>query len=278
MIALAPGYAPELVKLDDEMVALGRPLPPVVGLTRLLDGGRRVGADVWKRACDKWRDELATWELVHPDAAIRWHELDGEYAAAEEKLEAAKWPGEEFIFERMARMGVPVECIGAIRRPKETAGVQCARDWFASNEWCLVLFGGFGAGKTTAASFMLHQMLTRGYGGQWVRAVAASKGQLFGIAGEVSASRARSAGVLVIDDIGAEHENAGWKSWLEDVLDSRWGNKKRTIITVNTITLEEFTKRMGARLGDRLRTGRVYDCGSGSMRERPPMREPGDDT
>lgn len=270
MIPLAPGYAPQLVKLDEQMVALGRPLPPVMRLVSMLEKGKRPGLEKWNQACAKWKAELAAWEEKNPEAAIRWHELDIEYAEAEERIEAAKWADAttEYVFERMARLGVPRECIEAVRRPKDTVAVQCARDWFLSGDWCLVLFGGFGTGKTTAAAFQAHQMLGRNYSLQWVRAVAASKGQHFGVAGEVSAYRARSAGLLVVDDIGADHENAGWKGWLEDVLDSRWGNKKRTIITVNTLTLEEFSARMGARLGDRLRTGRTFDCGTGSMRGR----------
>jgi chromosomal replication initiation ATPase DnaA len=248
MSTLASGYHPELVALDERMVRLGRPPAPVVSW---LSGGLK--GDIRERH-KAWRQQVARWERANPDAARQWHELDAEYTTA------------EYLYERLERLGCPKECIEVVRKPRDTVAIECARDWFNSGDWCLVLFGGYGVGKTSAAAWIAHQMLTRNFSARWVRAPAASRNTVFGAEAAVQAEQARKAGVLIIDDIGADFENAGWKSWLEDVLDSRWGNNKRTVITVNTLTMDEFSARMGARLGDRLRTGRVYDCGQGSMR------------
>ncbi len=264
------GYHPELENIDARMRALGRPPPPAADWLRSKGGlpAGKTGIAQFQAATAKWRDELATWESANAEAAVEYAILDAEYVTAEERLEGAKWQEvkEHYLAERMRRMGVPSNCVRAADSVSETKALQAARAWFGLPQWSLVLFGGFGVGKTTAAAWCVQEWIRRGFRVKWVRAPEASMSPLFGAEANVFQEDCRACDALVLDDFGADRASDVWRTWLEDVLDARWGSQRKTLITVNNLDGDEFKARIGGRLTDRLRDGSRLDCGAGSLR------------
>ena len=62
--------------------------------------------------------------------------------------------------------------------------------------------------------------------------------------------------ILVIDDLGVEYidKNGFFLSRLDELIDARWGNFKRTIITTN-LNRKDFQDRYDQRITDRIRQG-----------------------
>ncbi len=275
MVATLSGYHPELEAIDVKMRACGRPSPPAADWLRFKGGMPKdaKGIAAFQHATTQWKAELVAWEKAHPEAALEYAVLDAEYVSAEDRLEGHKWDHtrarEHYLPERLRRLGVPAMCVHGAAAAKETKALDKARDWFPFPSWSLVLFGGFGTGKTTAAAWCAMEWLRRSKRVQWVRAPAASAMQLFGAEANIFIDLCRESDALVIDDLGAEFPTDAWRRWLEDVLDARWGNKRKTLITVNNLGEEDFKKRMGGRIIDRLRDGELFDCGKGSMRGAP---------
>jgi DNA replication protein DnaC len=260
------GYTQRQLEIDDAMAALGRPPAPVVSW---ISGGLK--GDFAARS-GAWKKQLEAWEQENPEKAIRWYELRDEAIDEDERLEAEKWANvkEAYTYERLLRMGAPSECVNAIRKPQDTRAIKKAREWFLEGSWCLTLIGGVGVGKTTAATFAAHELILRGHNPRWVRCAEVAGKPLFGVEAEVLKFNARTAGVLVLDDIGAgahEKDSKVWLQWLDDVLDARWGNKRKTIITSNSMKggLAEW---LGLRLADRINSGILFNCGEGSMRSK----------
>ncbi len=272
MVATLSGYHPELEALDVKMRACGRPSPPAADWLRFKGGmpAGTKGIAAFQHATTQWKAELVAWEKANPEAAVEYALLDQEYIAAEDRLEGHKWDHkraqEHYLPERLRRLGVPSECVHGAATPKETKALARAREWYPFPSWCLVLFGGFGTGKTTAAAWCAMEWLRRSKRVQWVRAPQASRLSLFGAEANVFADLCRASDALVLDDLGADFATDAWRQWLEDILDARWGNKRKTLITVNNLSEEAFRARVGARLLDRFRDGDIFDCGRGSMR------------
>lgn len=263
-----PAYSQKQLELDEKMQALGRPVPPVVSWlkTRPL---HVKGKPAWDAATASWRFAIEAWEKAHPDDAVTWSELREAYIAEEDTLESRKWSENDWGYETLKRRGAPQTSIDAIRRTLDDRGCyRETRDWMLSGKWSLVLCGPPGCGKTTAAAWAAHQLVMRKHRPIWIRCPATAAGALFGVEAEVLKFKCRTADVLVLDDIGAGATELGakhWIQWLDDVIDARWGAKRKTIITGNR-NAAALTAWLGARLSDRLNEGSVYETTEKSMR------------
>ena len=247
----------ELQRIDAEMTGLGR--PPF-----------RYEQLVKPALAREHAAKVAAWRAAEPAKAVAWDERNARCADLQAQLERQKWAGADRAqaFERLVQAGVPRVCVDVARKPSVTAAMEVAREWWPSPDWSLVLLGGWGAGKTSAAAWLALEAITDGRRLRWLRAPEACRHPLFGEEAEAWTARARTADLLVLDDLGADVVTDHWRGWLEDVLDARWGNHRRTVVTVNNLDLDGFKARVGPRLGDRLKTGRVYDCGAVSLRTR----------
>lgn len=78
--------------------------------------------------------------------------------------------------------------------------------------------------------------------------------------------RLKEADVLAIDDLGMEAETEKNTSIVESVINTRYNQCRTTVITTN-LSVEDFKRRYGARVADRLREwGTVFESRRGSMR------------
>lgn len=260
-------YDPRLVEIDDRMRALGRPAPPVVDW--LASGAK--GDFVARTAA--WKARVASWEASKPEAAVEWLQLRETYRAEEEVLDSRRFGDDEWKYENMRRLGCPQSALDAIRRPlDEKQSLRAAREWAIGGTWALVLCGPPGCGKTTAAAWAAHQLYMRlNQRPKWLRCAAMVDAPAFNAEAELLKYRCKEAGVLILDDIGAgarEKDAKVWMGWLDDVLDHRWGNKRKTIITSNMGT-GALASWLGVRLADRLNEGVIHGSTDKSMRGGP---------
>lgn len=275
-------YSDALSAIDDELVALNRPQPPLVAEL----GGTRVK---WPERFTAWRRQLVQWEADQPKAARQWAELRAKCIGREEYEEKQKWDEAEWGFRLLERVGAPMRSLDVIRRRfEENSAMRGARAWLADGTtWSLVITGGPGSGKTTAAAFAAHQMHLRQVRPAWVDCTATIDEQLFGPTADAKRARCREAGVLVLDDLGSSARErdsakapAAWLDWLDGVLARRHGSRAKTIITTNR-SWKWLETWLGARLTDRLLEGALCSAPEPSMRRMPVAswqdREPGDD-
>lgn len=157
----------------------------------------------------------------------------------------------------------------ALKAPRSSQSMLAAANWLVSPAWCLALLGGVGNGKSVAAGWLVRSELERGGSVCWLRAAEASTASLYGPEAAERSKRARRSDLLVVDDLGAELASAPWAAWLGDVLDARYANLDRTVITSN-LDAEAFKARVGPRLADRIREGSVVGTLTPSMRRAAP--------
>lgn len=136
--------------------------------------------------------------------------------------------------------------------PQPTSSTAIIGKLLCSEGLILVLSGGTGCGKSTAAAHALSKKA-----GLWVHAPDLAKPDFtdpdeYGVRKETLDERMRAAGLLVLDDVGTEHSPSGYAaSRITGVLEHRESNKRPSIVTCN-LTAEEFREKYGARLASRI--------------------------
>ena len=107
--------------------------------------------------------------------------------------------------------------------------------------------------------------MAQGRGGAWVSSAGFAT-LAGGFKAVEEAERLRHIDVLVVDDFGTEHLSEFAETVFFEVMAARHENETRTIFTHN-LTRENFRKRLGSRLADRIATACVYvECAGPSMR------------
>jgi len=163
------------------------------------------------------------------------------------------------------QQGVPKRLASVIRSDKfiATKAIKAVQKWVEQDQeaWCLVLSGGKGCGKSTAAAYWLYLMArerlkepnqtpskTRG----WWSATRVSRLSSYSDKFETMLT----ANMMVIDDLGVEYvdKNGHFAHRLDELIDERYSNYRRTLITTN-LNAPEFKTRYGERVADRLREG-----------------------
>lgn len=231
---------------------------------------------------------LKRWAAENPELAARYAALHSEREALRLKAGELERVATErkWRLERLRDCGLGEREIGWLVQPHATEALKKAREWLASECDFLLLSGGAGTGKTIASANALADHLDverqRDGGIRWMTErerpcgalfVRASEGQRLGLFDEESQAmvkRMRRVALLVFDDMGTEMLTDVWRQQLDDVIDSRYSNKLRTIITTN-LTPQVFKERYGERIADRIRhTAMIVQVGNESMRKRPP--------
>jgi DNA replication protein DnaC len=200
-----------------------------------------------------WTDE----QWAEHDAEVERKRLESDKGAAKRAHEAKRSDA--------MSAGFPRRAIEAADACDETAAaIVRVRDWRHVDENVLVLSGSPGCGKTVAATWWA---LRHAWMPVFLRSTAFAASSRFDTEKRDEWLKAQA---LVLDDLGTEYADTkgNFLTDLDELIDTYYGNKKPLLITTNC-TAEEFKKRYGARIVDRLREcGTWYSVAASSMRRR----------
>jgi hypothetical protein len=193
--------------------------------------------------------------------------------ATEKKLE-------RFLDGILFEAGVPARHIDNFPSYFDTRAVTEAGVWDMSK--FLILSGGLGSGKSFAAAWMVRKYL-RGHVSDlldcqtWAKAKRAGESVLWSGADEISgdresASRAKNAALLVIDDLGCESGGRTERAVLRNVISRRYDSALPAIVTTG-LSMTGIAKLYGGHVAERFAEdmangGRIVDCGNVSVRRR----------
>jgi len=161
--------------------------------------------------------------------------------------------------------GVPQRILKNLEDLKTTKAVHWVREFnlCPREAWCLVLSGGKGTGKSTGAAVWLYDNVPPNGSPSYATRYWWSGTRIArtnGYAKEFEKMLQHK--FMVIDDLGVEYldKNGNFLQRLDELIDERYSNFRRTIITTN-LNVEAFQKRYGERVTDRMREGFAYGGG-----------------
>lgn len=204
-------------------------------------------------------------ELRQRTAGIDW---DAQDAAVERAKKRAEERAErERTHDRarlMERAGFPERALEiAIKPDLDSAPVAAVRDRYVGRP-IAVLSGPVDCGKTVAACWWtLHRSQRPA---RFVRAAAFASSSRYARA---EREELLTAGVLVLDDLGAEYADAkgSFQSDFDELIDVFYASRRHLIITTN-VPAAAFPARYGTRVASRIReAGRWLELGAA-----PPLR------
>lgn len=149
-----------------------------------------------------------------------------------------------------------------------------ARQFVQDTRGWLVLYGGFGAGKTHLAAAIAHELLKRRTQVlfQVVPDVLDHLKSTFGPSSELSYDRmfeaVKSANVLILDDLGEESPTAWAEEKLFQLFNHRYNHRLPTVVTTNRLP-EKIDQRIWSRINDRSLVVAV-EVGAADYRVLPP--------
>jgi DNA replication protein DnaC len=233
------------------------------------------------RAGDEFTAQEEAWNAAHPEVIAKERELEdlrkalepyqAQFKQEHDRAEEAREAKELHISALRVLDDVPrVRSVIESEKIERTEAVDAVDDFTAKPSlWCLLLLGGVGAGKSTAAGkAAVDARRSRRASVQWLRPAIESLNPAFGDEARGKVNSWRGCGLLVVDDIGTEMMTPTWQQCLDDVFDHRYQHSLRTIITSN-LGGEEFKKRYGERIADRIREdGMVVTLANKSLRRK----------
>jgi len=153
--------------------------------------------------------------------------------------------------------GVPERIIKNLENLKTTKAVNIVKNWSDTprEAWCLILSADKGTGKSTAAATWLYDMALEAptyLKRYWWSGTRIARTN--GYAKEFE--KMMESRYMVIDDLGVEYldKNGNFLQRLDELIDERYSNFRKTIITTNLNT-QAFKERYGERVADRIREG-----------------------
>lgn len=148
------------------------------------------------------------------------------------------------VKEKLQGRRIPARLLEVALAPNETASLNLVLRLLDGEGALLVLSGGPGLGKSSAAAVGLVRK-----GGLWVNAPDLAAPPMDG---DTTNKRMRDVALLVLDDVGLEHSPSGYAaSRICGVLDARESELRPTIVTTN-LSDAQFKVRYGERLASRL--------------------------
>lgn len=231
---------------------------------------------------------MGDWD--HLLRQVEERETDPQWQEAQERRRAERLVSYDralrrAIDEAIGRAGIPEHHLAVIAAGEmsRTAAVEATEQ----GHTLLVLSGGAGSGKTTAACSWLHGyiadpgawpsvdawdgMLMAGNPKRQPLFVTAAKLSRWGRYDDAAMARILGAQRLVLDDLGVEYldEKGAYVSLLDELINERYAMKRPTVITTNLLA-DDFVRRYGERIRDRIReVGKFVNVGRDSMRKRP---------
>ena len=165
----------------------------------------------------------------------------------------------------LAARGFPERLLDAVLEGEleRTEAVGAALEFVQSPLTFLILLGGKGTGKTTAACVAG----SRVKGSRFMKSHKVTRLDRFD---DAAMSEVEKAPLLVIDDLGVEYMDVKGEaaSRFDALLDERYDARRKTVITSN-MNAADFTARYGVRIADRFReAGMVVNLTGESMRKK----------
>jgi len=246
-----------LEAVDLDLKTLGRPVHPCAGgLQRPAARTNAITqpATAWRHALLHWRAARDAWRASNPEGEERYALLLEEREAIE--LETVRRQ------RRRVTSGLPKRLADALVVLKPTDAMRGAEAWLASERHWLVLGGSVGVGKSVAAAWALEQSPGAT---AWVTSAGFAT-LVGGFSGQAECERLKHVDVLCVDDYGTEHLSSFAEAVFHEVLAARHEDALRTVMTHN-LSREDFRRRLGSRLADRIATDCVYvECAGASLR------------
>lgn len=246
----------KLLEIEAAMDALGRPIMELGAIAR---GG--------PKAMLAHKQAVADWEAANPEkvaeyarlSKLQW-EAEAEWRRQEEAAATMRW-----VEKQLEASGMGERARAAAANPKPSEALEAVKAWLTSGKCWLVLLGGTGTGKTTAAAWALGEVIR-----QKETADARTASRLARMSGFDEGARElerlSNVSLLVVDDIGAEMQTAWGQGLLSELLDNRHQGFKKTILTSN-LSQDAFKQRIGERMVDRIaEDGKAVMLGGKSLR------------
>lgn len=251
----------EREQLEARLLSIGRPRQWIEGPPHLSPAERFALA---VKARKDWAERNPQLEREHHEVVAR---LNAVIEADEQRRQEANEITR--ICDGMEAAGIGGRNLAALEAGLDaTDAVKAVEEFIAGRRTFLLLTGSPGTGKSVAACVAVRRAIEHRRGAMFARAVEVSRLSLFDGDGKATVARMRRVSLLVIDDLGVEGLNDGWRATFEDVLDARYQERLDTVMTSN-LDVAGFKLRYGARVTDRIRhDGAIVSCGSESMRKR----------
>jgi DNA replication protein DnaC len=203
---------------------------------------------------ESWTDE----QWAEHDAKVAAQRVESDRKASEDEQRARR--------SRLTDAGWPQRALDSAEAADVTKpAVARALGWDVAVESVLVLSGPPGCGKTTAAA---RWALTRNWSPRFLRATSFAASSRYD---QEQRDTWMRAGALVLDDLGAEYADTkgNFLVDLDELVDTFYGDKRPLLITTNC-SAEDFKKRYGQRVVDRLREcGSWFSANNASLRRKP---------
>jgi DNA replication protein DnaC len=256
----------------DRITAIARPAPFLARGPRR--EGMLSGVEVLHAIQRSMRD-LKAWDVAHPDLAAEHHRLVDQLEVFERHETASNRAMR--LAERavgvLERSGAGERSLKAAASPQQTHALEAAQLWMSESppRWALMLRGDVGTGKTVAACWSLRRAALQGESVAFRKSGEVTRLSGFA-AGADELRMLKGVGLLVIDDVGAESLNEWGRALLVELLDYRYEENARTVLTANPPWeapdgKPSLVSRLGQRIVDRLRQGgRVVELEGRSMR------------
>jgi DNA replication protein DnaC len=132
-------------------------------------------------------------------------------------------------------------------KSQQTDAIRHTKTWLGTDTPCLILCGGVGTGKTHAAIWAVRERWGEFVASQSLaRRIDPWKHEL-----EHTRLLHLEAPLIVLDDLGAEQDDARFGQALFALVNCRNASDRRTLITTN-LTIPQIRPRYGDRIADRL--------------------------
>ncbi|HET6613630.1 MAG TPA: hypothetical protein VFG83_16640 [Kofleriaceae bacterium] len=204
--------------------------------------------------CGPVGDALAGFQSLIPEGLLAKlddpefiAEQDRRYEARQRREQAAE---ARIRLDTMRRGGAPRRATERVANGslEGTMAMAAIEAW--SGQGLLVLSGGVGCGKTTAAVWWLSR-----HGGTAPMFVRAGGLEAAGRYDRAVRAMWTASSALCIDDVGAEYADGrgNWISLLDEIADFYHGEMRPLIMTTNIEKAVTFRQRMGDRISSRIR-------------------------
>lgn len=227
-------------------------------------------------------EALRAWVQDNPELAEAWEEAlqEDEFRRLSARDARRAEMAQEALPEALTSCGVPLRCVEVLAGLQETPALKAVKAWWRGESTFCLLLGAAGAGKSVAASWAIQDQvypdvlrwIERPHGrrlsARFMRAGDMARMSAYGHEAEREFEAMCSVQLFALDDMGTERPSDTWLALLDELIDRRYGDKLKTVLTTN-LDAEAFKKRYGERIADRIRhDGLVAGAGTTSLRAR----------